>query len=61
MNEIGEYISLHEIDAYRARGFDITRLPGNHGRYSAWASKPNTGWVRVGYLARRFWNMWRAA
>jgi hypothetical protein len=61
MNLITEYIPLHEIDNYRRNGWDVTPLMGNHGRYGALASKSNTGWVRVGYLARRFWNMWRAA
>ena len=46
--------------SYRIKAAEDAGIPVEYRMIDS-ASASGTGWVRVGYLARRIWNMWRAA
>lgn len=52
-DKLCEYIPHYMAKEYHNKGWDIQRMPGNHGHYSVLATKDIKGWVRVGYLARQ--------
>lgn len=47
-NTVAVYVPLDEVQKYRAEGWDVEPLPGNHGAYSALATMPEDKWKAKG-------------
>lgn len=48
MNTIARYVPLHEAQKYRAEGWTVQPMLGNHGAYSVLATMPEDTWKKKG-------------